>query len=337
MRDIRGKYCKDIRIFTDNIEETALSTLYRIADSKAYNGARVRIMPDVHQGVGDAVIGFSCPIDLENGYANPQTVGCDLGCTVSLWLYDKPINDDKLPEFEHKVRNAIPFGFNLNHKKKVEVKELIKFINKEIEKLISKQPILSDYAVTFSSEKDLEDWCEKIHIDYGIFLKSLGTVGGGNHFVEYDVNDELNTYAICVHCGSRNLGLKVFKHWDNMAKSLCVTKDEMKVLVRRVKDRNSDKKRLQEEIKLAREEYLKDRIPNFLNHEHLYGYLIDVCVAQAYARMNHEIIHGQISEIYKKLSNGGKCVEKIYTVHNYIDMDDMTIRKGAVRAYEGEG
>jgi RNA-splicing ligase RtcB len=334
--EIKGKYCKDMKIFTPNIEEAALATLYRVAESKAYDGAKIRIMPDVHQGVGDSVIGFSCPINLEKGYVNPQAVGCDLGCTASLWLYNKPISDDKLAEFEHKIRKDIPFGFSINDKTKIDVNYLIKSFNKAINKLVSKHPILAEYAISFTKEKDLENWCSRIGMDYGMFLKSIGSVGGGNHFVEYDANEELGKFGVCVHCGSRNLGQKVFKYWDKIAKSLCVSKEEMRLLTDKVKEKNTDKRKLKEELDEAKKEYLKDRIPNFLVGEHLYRYLIDICIAQTYARLNHEIIHSQISEIYRKLSDGGKCVEEIYTTHNYIDMDDMILRKGAVRAYEGE-
>lgn len=336
MIEIKGKYCKDLKIFTDNIEESALATLYRIADSKAYDGSKIRIMADVHQGVGDSVIGFSCPIDLEHGYVNPQTVGCDLGCTVSLWLYNKPITADKIAEFEHKIRKEIPFGFDINKRTKIDEKYLIKRFNKAVNKLISKHPILAEYAISFTKEKDLEEWCKRLNMDYGVFLKSIGTVGSGNHFVEYDANEDLSKYGVCVHCGSRNLGQKVFKYWDKIAKSLCFTKDEMKILTEKVKAKNTDKKKLQDELKAAKEEYLSTRIPNFLSGEHLYRYLIDVCLAQEYARLNHEVIHTQISEIYRKLSEGGKCVKEIYTTHNYVDMDDMVLRKGAVRAYKDE-
>lgn len=179
MIEIKGKFCKDIKVFTDNIEESAISALYSIAGSKAYENSKIRIMPDVHKGVGDSVIGFSCPVDLENGFINPQTVGCDLGCTVSAWFYDRPINTDKIPEFEHKIRKVIPFGFNINERSKVDVKTIIKTFNKSINTLCSKHPVFSDYAISFTKEKDLEDWCKKINMDYGTFLKSIGSVGGG--------------------------------------------------------------------------------------------------------------------------------------------------------------
>lgn len=337
MIEIQGKYCKDLKIFTDNIEESALTTLYRIADSRAYDGAKIRVMADVHQGVGDSVIGFSCPINIENGYVNPQTVGCDLGCTVSLCLYDKPILSDKIAEFEHKIRKDVPFGFEINDKSKITAKDIIKSFNAELRKLYSKCPVLSDYAIEFKQEKDLEDWCKRLKMDYGVFMKSIGSVGGGNHYVEYDVNEDDGQYGVCVHCGSRNLGQKVFKYWDNIAKSMCVSKEEMRMLTEKVKAVNTDKRRLREELKEAKEIYLKGRIPGFLSGEHLYRYLIDTNIAQTYARLNHMVIHKQIEEAYRKTSDGGKPIDDvIYTTHNYIDMDDLILRKGAIRAYKGE-
>ena len=337
MIEVQGRYCKDLKIFTDNIEESALTTLYRIADSRAYDGAKIRVMADVHQGVGDSVIGFSCPINIENGYVNPQTVGCDLGCTVSLCLYDKPILSDKIAEFEHKIRKDVPFGFEINDKSKITAKDIIKSFNAELRKLYSKCPVLSDYAIEFKQEKDLEDWCKRLKMDYGVFMKSIGSVGGGNHYVEYDVNEDDGQYGVCVHCGSRNLGQKVFKYWDNIAKSMCVSKEEMRMLTEKVKAVNTDKRRLREELKEAKEIYLKGRIPGFLSGEHLYRYLIDANIAQTYARLNHMVIHKQIEEAYRKTSDGGKPIDDvIYTTHNYIDMDDLILRKGAIRAYKGE-
>ena len=336
MIEIKGKYCKDLKIFTDNIEESALSTLYNIADNRAYDNAKIRVMPDVHQGVGNSVIGFSCPIDIENGFVSVEAVGCDLGCTVSAYFYNKPIIDENIAEFEHKIKKVIPFGFEINDKSKVNVKDIIKIFNQKLRKLYSEHPSFKNYAFEFKSENDLEAWCKRLNMDYGVFLKSIGSVGGGNHYVEYDVNEELNKYCVCVHCGSRNLGQKVFKYWNNIAKSMCISKDEMRMLTEMVKSKNTDKKLLSNEIKEAREEYLKYRIPGFLNGENLHRYLIDVAIAQAYANINHGVIQSQISDIYKKMSNGGVVDKMIFTTHNYVDLNDMVLRKGAVRAYEGE-
>jgi RNA-splicing ligase RtcB len=111
-----------------------------------------------------------------------------------------------------------------------------------------------------------------------------------------------------------------------------------------VKEKNTDRSKIKEELKAAREEYLSHRIPGYLSGKNLMGYLVDVLIAQVYARLNHEVINEQIVEIYRKMSDGGRPVDFIATTHNYIDYDfkalmgkpNMMIRKGSIRAYEGE-
>ena len=343
MLEIKGQYCKDIKIFTDSIEEEALSTIYKMAESMAYKNKKIRIMPDVHQGKG-CVIGFSCPIDIKHDFVSPEVVGCDLGCTISAVFFDKGLTAEDMKEFEHKIRKVIPFGFGINDKKKIDVKFLIKRFNSALNRMCSFYPQLAPYRVEMTTEKDLEAWCKKLNMDYGVFLKSVGTVGGGNHFLEYDVNDELGKYCICVHCGSRNLGLKVFNYWNKIAKSMTISKEEMRMLTDSVKSKNTDKKKLDAEIKAAKEEYLSKKIPGYLSGDNLMGYLVDVLLAQEYARLNHEIIIEQVVDIYRKMAKGVSVVDTIHTTHNYIDYDlkalmgkpNMMIRKGAIRAYEGE-
>lgn len=343
MLDIKGKYCKDIKVFTDNVEETALSTIYGIADCKAFKDKKIRIMPDCHDGKG-IVIGFSCPIDIETSHVNPEHVGCDIGCRVSATFFDKPIAEDKMKEFEHKIRKDIPFGFSINIKSKIDWKRIAKAINSAMDRLVSLYPNFADYTIYFNNEMELEKWCKRVHIPYGDFMKSIGTVGGGNHFVEYDINDDLGKYCVCVHCGSRRLGLAVFNYWNKIAKSMTVSREEMKMLEANVKEKNTDRSKIRAEIDAAREEYLLKKIPGYLSGEQLMGYLVDVLIAQVYARVNHEVIHEEINEIYRKMSDGGKPIDFIATTHNYIDYDfkalsgkpNMMIRKGAIRAYEGE-
>jgi RNA-splicing ligase RtcB len=300
-------------------------------------------MPDCHDGKG-IVIGFSCPIDLETSHVSPEHVGCDIGCRVSATFFDKPILEDKIKEFEHKIRKVIHFGFDINDKKKADIKTIIKRFNSVLNRMCSCYPQLAPYRVEFSNERDLENWCGKFNMDYGTFLKSIGSVGGGNHFLEYDVNDELGKYCVCVHCGSRNLGLKVFNYWNKIAKSMTITKEEMKALTDSVKLKNTDKRNLSTELKAAKEEYLSKKIPGYLSGENLMGYLVDVLLAQEYARLNHDVIIEQVVEIYRKMAKGVNVIDTIHTTHNYIDYDlkalmgkpNMMIRKGAIRAYEGE-
>ena len=343
MLEIKGKYCKDIKIFTNNVEETALAQIYAMAEHRAYKDKKIRIMPDVHSGKG-CVIGYSCPIDINTDFLNPEVVGCDLGCTISSVFFSKPIPDSKIAELEHKIRKEIPFGMYINEKSKLKPMDIVRAFDNVMHRLCSMYPQFKDYCIKMSSESDLEKWCQKIRIDYGMFLKSLGSVGGGNHFVEYDTNEELGKYCITIHCGSRNLGLKVFNYWNKIAKSLTISKEELRALTEDVKKKTNDKRKFKEAIIAAREEYLSKRMPGYLNDDNLYGYLIDVCLAQEYARLNHQVIISEIEKIYTKLSDGGKIVDEIHTTHNYIDYDfkaltgkpNMMVRKGAVRAYDGE-
>lgn len=135
-------------------------------------------MPDCHDGKG-IVIGFSCPINLEKDHVNAEHVGCDIGCTISAVFFDRELSAEDMKEFEHKIRKVIPFGFDINDKKKVDIKTIIKRFNSVLNRMCSCYPQLAPYRVEFSNERDLENWCGKFNMDYGTFLKSIGTVGGG--------------------------------------------------------------------------------------------------------------------------------------------------------------
>lgn len=342
MLEISGKYCKDVKIFTDNIEESALRLIYDIADERAFEGGKIRIMPDVHAGIG-IVIGFSSPIDVEKGAVNPAHVGCDVGCTVSSHFYDVRMPSERIAEFEHKIRKEVPFGFELNTHSKIDVKTILKAFDGVLNRVCSMYPPLAEYRVRMKTEKDLEDWCKRLGMDFGVFLKSIGTVGGGNHFCEYDVNDEKGLQCVTVHCGSRNLGIKVFNYWSRIAKTKAATKKALKAITEKVKAEVKDKTILQEKITEAHEAYKKVLLPNYLQGAELYGYLIDMVLAQEYAALNHKVIHDAVDKIYAKMC-GGKVIDTVTTTHNYIDFDfkalsgkpNMMIRKGAIRAYEGE-
>lgn len=343
--NVVGKQCKDIVVFTQNVEESAMSQIYDISNHYAYKGKKIRIMPDVHSGKG-CVIGFSMPVNFLEDFISPEMVGMDIGCTVSASFYDKPILEDKIAEFEHKIKKEIPFGRDINEHSKVDWKTIATRFNEHIDRLCSFYPIFKNYTNHFKSEKDLETLCNRIGMDYGYFLKSLGTVGSGNHYVEYDTNEELNKYCISVHCGSRNFGLKVFNYWYSIATKPKLSKEDKKTIVNNVKAKNTDKRKLKEELKEALDKATNEflRTNGYLSGDNLFGYLADVLLAQTYAEINHMLIHKQISDIYSKMSNGGKQVDYIETKHNYIDYDfkalsgtpNMILRKGAVRAYKDE-
>jgi len=331
MIDIKGKYCKDVKIFTDNVEEEAITLIYDIANHPTFENKKIRIMPDVHAGKG-ITIGFTCPL---SDYVSPAHVGCDIGCSMTSMIFDKKLEEKDFVEVEHKIRQAIPTGFDINKKREFEMKEFIKFMNTEMNKARSSWPEMV-YAVNVD-EKYITQLLKRIKMDSGVFYKSIGTVGGGNHFIEYGEFE--NGSAWTIHCGSRNFGMKIFKYWEKVAQNNSLSKSEIKDLTTTFKNdymkNHSDMRNFQK----ALNEFLKSKkeghYNGYLNGENMIGYITDLFFAQAYAKFNHKIISEKIYDIVRNFGLN-KIEEKIYTTHNYISPYDQIIRKGAIASYEDE-
>ena len=112
MLELKGKYCKDCKIFTDNIEQEALSMVYHFRDNPMFEGSKIRIMPDVHAGK-DIVVGFTVPF---TDHVNPDHVGGDIGCSVSTAITDMPIHPEDYPEIERDIRENVKFGMSIHQK-----------------------------------------------------------------------------------------------------------------------------------------------------------------------------------------------------------------------------
>lgn len=156
-----------------------------------------------------------------------------------------------------------------------------------------------------------------------------------NHFIEIGVTPEGN-YAFTIHTGSRNLGIKVWAYWSRRAEKGEIDRKELKARQRIIRETTKDKSKIaqlcfNEEAKMRAE--LKPT--GYLYGEDLKGYITDMVITQAYAKFNHIFIAQKISAIFKKI-NGAKVIEEIRSTHNYIDMEDHIIRKGAIRSYLGE-
>ncbi len=335
----------DIKIFAENIEEGALEDINALAAVHVNANKKLRFMPDCHKGV-TVPIGTSIPIDITNPKEaiNPGTVGCDIGCTVSAVFFDAPMFPEKMAEFEHKIRKAIPLGFDINDKSDYDRKDLYREINKALSRLVSRYPQFADFVKLFNCDKDMIAWCQRIGISEKMFFNSLPSVGGGNHFEEYDENSELGKYAILVHCGSRNLGQRVFRYHKTIADQVKISKTEHEMLVARVKSLNKDPLLIADEIKVETAKLQATRTPGYLTGDALKVYLVDVLITQTYAAFNHRLIQEKISNIYRRLCKA-KEVDRITSTHNYIDYDfealdggtpHMMIRKGAIRSYVGE-
>ena len=293
MLELKGKYCKDCKIYTDNIEQEAMSMIYHFLDNPMFEGSKIRIMPDVHAGK-DIVVGFTVPF---TDHVNPDHVGGDIGCSVSTAITDTPVNPDDYAKIEKTIRDNVKFGMSIHDKAVYQYKELYAHLNKRLNEARQQWPEMV-YNMDVS-EKGITAFMKRIDQSEHMFYHSIGTVGGGNHFVEVGITPEGN-YAFTAHCGSRNLGQKVWKYWKQQA------------------------------------EQQSDGYKGYLTGELMKGYITDMVVSQAYAEFNHMTIDRLVKDSISSAS--GKEVnitEQIYTTHNYIDFSMKMIRKGAVAAPEG--
>ncbi len=283
-------------IFTDNIEDPALDWLNELCDHPAMKDVPIVQMPDVHAG-NNCNVGTAYPIGM---YVNPDHVGVDIGCTISMHRLSAPVKSEYFPILDHRIREAIPMGTEICAKNSLNEKDLFRFLNSQYQKARSTTPELINEAPRIDM-RFITDFCRRIKLQEGIFYKSLGTLGDGNHFIEYGEDKDSDEGWLTIHCGSRNLGVKVANHWHNIAQNP------------------------------KRAKYI-----GFLWSDALKGYLSDMVIAQAYALYNHQIIRDRIFAILGKLCKA-KCAESISTTHNYISMTDKRpmLRKGAIDASKG--
>lgn len=304
MIELRGKY-NIAKVFTDNIESEAISQIIQLLNQDFLEGAKVRIMPDCHSGAG-CVIGFTADIGEK---VIPNLVGVDIGCgmfTVKLGQVDID-----LAKLDDVINKNIPAGFNM-HKEKI---------------------------VNFDDIQNL--YCYKKLKDISRIEKSIGTLGGGNHFIELNVDSKGNKYLV-IHSGSRNLGHQVAIHYQKIAIELQRGKEDYYVkkdeIIKTYKAQGK-KKEIQEALIELKKEYdrLQPKYPKelcFLTGKYRKKYLHDMKICQKYANLNRETM---ANIVLKKIFN--KSLDKFehfHTIHNYINFEDNIIRKGAISAYEGE-
>jgi tRNA-splicing ligase RtcB len=294
---------KDLKIFTDNIEQEAVEQIELLLQQEPFRDCKVRIMPDVHAGKG-CVIGFTA--DLGNKVI-PNIVGVDIGCGMLCVELGKI--DLDLQKLDEVINNCIPAGRNIRE-----------------HKLLEFEPINELYCL-----RELKETKK--------FNRAIGTLGGGNHFIEVDIDDEGNKYLV-IHTGSRNLGKQVADYYQNLAIELCSGKEEMyqkkEEIIKTYKEQGR-KAEIQKALKELEKEY-KDNKPNLPNElcylEGKYGemYLHDMKICQSYATINRGHIAIEILKKYRILNNQ----QYFETIHNYISFEDNIVRKGAISAKKGE-
>jgi RNA-splicing ligase RtcB len=338
MIELVGRYTK-AKIFAETIEDGVYSQVYDIINCKAFEGQTVVCMPDVH-------VGASGPCGLVatiGNYVCPEHIGVDIGCSVSMMILNKKVPADKYAEFERRIKNKIPFGFNLNGHTVIDEKEFFKFLTTGFNKYRNFWPEMLMDLPTQVTEKWVSEQLKRLGMEEGVFYKSLGSVGGGNHFIEYDEQEDGDLAGVTLHFGSRNFGVKVCKYWMGKT-NVALTKDEVKEYTAKFKENyikthtDSRGKRDMNGFKEALNKYLETmsegHIKGYLNGEMMKGYLMDMCFAQLYAQFNHMTVQKTIKELLIKY--GIKEVRTIMSTHNFIDLHDHTLRKSAIRSYKGE-
>ena len=260
MLKLNGKY-NTAKVFTDNVDNETISQVIELLNQDYIKDAKIRIMPDCHAGAG-CVIGTTMTI---SDKVCPNLVGVDIGCgMLAVRVAEKEVD---LPKLDDVINTYIPAGFNVN------------------DKPLGKFSHLSDLVAP---------------ADISLAYRSIGSLGGGNHFIELDRDDDGSMY-VAVHSGSRHLGKEVTEYY-------------LKCGQRELKEQGVE-------------------VPyelTWLTGKLKEDYLHDLQVVQEYAELNRQVI---LEELAKGMK--WKMQESVSVCHNYIDKEGI-LRKGAISAREGE-
>lgn len=292
----------NLKIFTKNIEEQAINQINELLKQETFKDSKVRIMPDVHAGKG-CVIGFTGNLGEK---VIPNIVGVDIGC--GMLCVELGNIDLDLERLDKIIREYVPSGMNVHENQRY------KFL--ELEQL---------YCYKLLKNKD--NWLEK----------SMGTLGGGNHFIEIDVDENDNKYLI-IHTGSRNLGKQVAEIYQEKAIKYCSYEDEMKEekqkIIKEYKVSGKEKDIQNKLIEISKKYAGKTKLPKdlcYLEGELREDYLHDMKICQEFAVENRK----EIAFIIMSKMNLD-YIDCFETIHNYISFEDNIVRKGAISAKKGE-
>ncbi|HHV29989.1 RtcB family protein [Acetivibrio mesophilus] len=293
MIEIRGKY-NTAKVFTDNVEQEAIAQIMELCNQEFVKDSIIRIMPDTHAGAG-CTIGTTMTI---NDKIVPNLVGVDIGCGMeTIKLKNKNIELSKLDKIIHEY---IPSGFDIRKKE---------------------HPYVTNI--------DFEGLACRKNVNINRAKLSVGTLGGGNHFIEVNKDNEGNLYLV-VHSGSRHLGKQVAEYYQDLGyRELVNNSEEVKAIIERLKAEGRQKE-IEKEIKKVKPPKINKQLA-YVQGKSYEDYLADMKLVQKFAVLNRKAI---VDEIVRRMDF--KIEEQFTTIHNYIDMDSMILRKGAISARQGE-
>lgn len=272
-----------------------------IRESEAYREQDIAIMPDAHAGKG-AVVGFTSTYDDK---IVPCTVGVDIACRVSLFRIDGEIDFDVLDKAIYK---HVPSGNSIRQYEPIESRQF--------------------------PYEELRCW-DVIKDGEERYRKSMGTLGSGNHAIWVEGNN--NIYYLGIHCGSRNLGLRVANYYQELA--IAARDARKKEIYDRYEQMIAEKREkgyfdaIQQLIEIRKTEIAAESIDDlcYIEGQDTEDYLHDMDMLRKWSYLNHCTIASFIA-----LVTGWSYPEEISSIHNYVDTEHKIIRKGAIAAYEGE-
>lgn len=296
MVELRGKYA-EAKVFTDVVDNESISQVINLLNQPYVEGSRIRMMPDIHAGAG-CTIGTTMTI---KDKICPNLVGVDIGCGMELIRIKE--YDVDLAKLDAVIRAEIPAGFSIRNE---------------------------PHPLAFYADID-ELRCAK-HVDMDRASKSIGTLGGGNHFIEANKDDNGHIYIV-VHSGSRHLGLEIANFYQEAAYK-AITSYSPEEIERTINELKASGRKGEIETTLKQMKSKITKIPKPLAYVEgalFKDYIHDMKIAQHYADLNRKAM---MDVIIKEM--GFHVEDRLTTIHNYIDVEHMILRKGAVSAQAGE-
>ena len=301
MTEIKRNNGDVVKIFAETIENEVLEQIKKLANYPAYDNSIIRVMSDCHAGKG-CVVGTTMTL---TDKVTPNLVGVDIGCGVlAVNLGNIEIDFEKL---DKTIKRFVPAGFDIHEQ-------------------------------AWGKDDELEDLICFNSIDYSRAIHSIGTLGGGNHFVSIEQSQTNGATYLVIHTGSRNLGVQVCKFYQDLAfKKL----NEMSEIKKQVSNEviakckaEGRQKDIPTELKKALANIKKPSADKELAHlegDDFKNYIHDMEIVQKFAALNRATI---AKIILQKM--GWKGLDRFETIHNYIDTKNMILRKGSISAQAGE-
>ncbi|CAM3877721.1 MULTISPECIES: RtcB family protein [Bacillus cereus group] len=293
MLKLQGKY-NEAKVFTNNVDETATGQIIDLCNQEFVKDSQIRIMPDTHAGAG-CTIGTTMTIQDK---IVPNLVGVDIGCGMEVVVIDKKKEEINFDCLDETIRKFVPSGFRIRDKEH------------RFSKMIDFDSVKAPYTLQRAQ-------------------KSIGTLGGGNHFIELNEDEKGNVYIV-IHSGSRNLGKQIAEYYQNFAYEQCIDVTSMKdEIIKRLTEEGRAKE-IQETLRGIQKPKIRKELA-YLEGQGFKDYMNDMNIAQKYAALNRKAM---IDEIVTKMD--WKITDQFTTIHNYIDIENMILRKGAISAQKDE-